>query len=67
MSTATETQPIAERCDGSGPHSGVEVRKYPMGDSNAILCRACAERERLFDVRHGMPGKDWNDLTVYEP
>lgn len=33
-------------CDGSGPHSGPEVRRLPTGgDSAAILCLACYKRE----------------------
>lgn len=37
-------------CDGSGPHFGREVRVLPTGGSNAILCRACYNREIAFRV-----------------
>lgn len=36
-------------CNGSGPHSGEEVRVLPTGgDSNAILCFSCYRREMNF-------------------
>jgi hypothetical protein len=37
-------------CDGSGPHSdNPSVRKYPLGGgANAILCRACVDKENRY-------------------
>lgn len=52
-------QPIAERCDGAGPHSGNEVRVLPLGSgSSYILCKACHWRLRS-DIR-------WSNMRVYE-
>lgn len=61
-------------CDGSGPcHSG-QVRVLPTGgDSNAILCRYCFNREIAFRVdRNRELSKDcqfklptWDSLKIY--
>ena len=61
-------------CDGSGPHSGPEVRTLPTGgDSNAILCHRCYAREIAWrmsrnadlekSARFDLP--KWSDLKVY--
>lgn len=61
-------------CDGSGPHAAGEVRSLPTGgDSNAILCRRCYEREMIWrrarnrelsaDVRFSLPS--WDSLKTY--
>jgi hypothetical protein len=37
---------MQNNCDGSGPHQSGVVKILPTGgDGNAILCRACYERE----------------------
>lgn len=65
-------------CDGPGPHSGRQVRRYPIGGgSNAILCRACVARENRYRAERradtanpvdpaGFPHQDWQTLKVYE-
>lgn len=63
-------------CDGSGPCSPVnqQVRVLPTGgDSNAILCFACYNREISYrrernkelskDCQFALP--KWEDLKVY--
>ena len=61
-------------CDGSGPCDMGEVRVLPTGgDSNAILCRFCFEREIAFrGFRNRDLSKDcafklptWETLKVY--
>lgn len=49
---------IDNHCDGSGPHSGNEVRLYPLGgDANLILCLSCWAKENRY--RHDM-GRHYN-------
>lgn len=49
---------IDNHCDGGGPHSGNEVRLYPLGGGgNLILCLSCWANENRF--RHDM-GKHYN-------
>jgi len=61
-------------CDGSGPCGMGEVRVLPTGgDSNAILCRRCFNREIAFrqdrnrdlakDCQFDLPS--WESLKVY--
>lgn len=64
-------------CDGSGPHSGPEVRVLPLGKNphhgNLILCRNCHARELEWrkernpelaeDCRYDLPA--WESLEVY--
>lgn len=61
-------------CDGSGPCDMGEVRVLPTGgDSNAILCRRCFNREIAFrqdrnrdlakDCQFQLPA--WSTLKVY--
>lgn len=66
-------------CDGSGPHSGEEVRVLPTGgSSNAILCFSCYRREMVYrrqrnsalatpqlseDAKFKLPA--WESLKVY--
>jgi len=61
-------------CDGSGPHTAGEVRVLPTGgDSNAILCRSCFDREIAYRrERNRELSKDcafklptWDSLKVY--
>ena len=63
-------------CDGSGPCDMGEVRVLPTGgDSNAILCRLCFNREIAFrqdrnrdlakDCRFQLP--EWSTLKAYAP
>lgn len=64
-------------CDGSGPHSGPEVRILRIGatadQGNMILCRNCFNREIAFrEDRNRDLGKDcqfelpaWDSLEVY--
>jgi len=68
-----------DNCDGSGPHSGEQVRVLPTGgDSNAILCFSCYRREMNFrayrnskaakpqlsdDAKFKLP--PWESLKVY--
>lgn len=67
------------RCDGAGPHSdNPEVRRYPLGGgSNAILCRACVNRENHYRAERradkanpvdpaAFPHQAWADLEIYE-
>lgn len=62
-------------CDGSGPHSGDDVRLLPMGGgSNAILCRACWDYEIEYrrEISKGSSLQQfcqfpkWEDGKVYE-
>lgn len=67
-------------CDGSGPHSGDEVRVLPAGTGNAILCRSCYEDEMAFRRERNSPNARpplapgdryelpaWESLKVYAP
>jgi len=65
---------INSMCDGSGPCNMGEVRVLPTGgDSNAILCRGCYEREldyrreRNRDLEAFAQFKlpTWESLAVY--
>lgn len=62
-------------CDGSGPCAAGEMRVLPTGgDSNAILCKFCFEREIAYrrernrdlgeDCKFKIPA--WEDCKVYE-
>lgn len=61
-------------CDGGGPHKGKQIRVFPAGDSNYLLCRACFNREIAFrkernrelspDCAFKLP--TWDSLKVYE-
>jgi hypothetical protein len=64
-------------CDGFGPCSGEEVKALPIGrnpdSGNAILCKACFEREVAWresmnsclakDCRFSLPA--WDSMEVY--
>jgi hypothetical protein len=57
-------------CDGSGPHSGTQVRVYPLGaGGNLILCFSCWARENRYRYErgreHGRP-EDWPQVNWYE-
>jgi hypothetical protein len=72
---------IANECNGSGPHSGNEVRVLPHNNTplhgNDILCRACFNREIAYRRERNQsrlhPLADdakfdlpnWEDLEVY--
>ena len=48
------TEFLNTHCDGSGPHSGSDVRLYPLGGgANLILCMACAARENRYRFERG--------------
>lgn len=65
---------VANNCDGSGPHSGTEVRILPTSPgSNVILCRADFVREISWrkernrdlsdDAKFDLPS--WESLEIY--
>ena len=64
---------IANNCDGAGPHSGTEIRVYPLGaGGNLLLCCACWRRENSYRQERGRergtperPQEVWNTAKVY--
>lgn len=65
---------LRDHCDGSGPHSGVAVRLYPLGGgANLILCMACASKENRYRFNRGRefknpenwPQVNWHQCEVY--
>jgi hypothetical protein len=63
---------IENECNGSGPHTGTEVRKYPLGGAgNLHLCFACWVRENKFNYERGretkcpenFPQRNWFTAT----
>jgi hypothetical protein len=64
---------IANHCDGSGPHTGQEVRSYPLGGgANLILCRNCFAHENRYRCDRGNETKNpenwpinWQNSEVY--
>ena len=56
-------------CDGSGPHTGPEVRVLPTGKmSNGIFCRACFSREIAWRIERNKTLGDFAkfDLPTWE-
>ena len=65
---------LRNNCDGSGPHSGLDVRVYPLGSGNLILCKSCWRRENAYRYRRGLetgapenwPQLDWIAAELYD-
>lgn len=66
----THTEWLSNNCDGSGPHSGVETRLYPLGGgANLILCHACAERENRYRRERGRETgapENWPQVNYFD-
>lgn len=47
-------------CDGAGPHTPGEVKRYPTGgDSTAVLCFACWARENQYNYERREKQHNW--------
>jgi hypothetical protein len=60
---------VDNHCDGSGPHTGGEVRVLPYGGGgNLILCYSCYRKEiryRMSFVAREFDLPGWKDLEIY--